>query len=345
MSARSVAFAVAVFVLGTCSASAQGWREYVSRDEFFLVGMPAEPQITSTTYRAASGAMLPAKQFVATEGQRRYTVTVVHYMNASGADEAAAVEHAVRSFRNRPAQITYDREQLIEGLPAHMIYLLNPDKSRVAAGVILHPRGTGHGAPGRLYILEGHVPAGAAPAIQFPQSFFVLDENGRRLDYENNAAGQRVRTIRTQSASVSGPYGAREPATCTAADQAQGKPTAAQVAQYIKCTLEGIADGSLYLIENIEVREIGDAGKFDASLFADIDTRQPVYPIGGSLLRYDCEREGRTVAWGRADRGANCVSFLEADASGHCYKTTAGVWNCSMSDLVPRRTEKVAPPK
>ena len=299
MRVKSVTLAVAVAVLSTSAALAQGWHEYISRDEFFLVGMPSAPQITSTTYRAASGAILPAKQFVATEGQRRYTVTVVHYMNASAADEAAAVEHAVRSFRNRPAQVTYDREQLIEGLPAHMIYLLNPDQSRIAAGVILHPRDTGHGGPGRLYILEGHVPAGAAPAIQVPQSFFLMDENANRLDYVTNAAGQRVRNVRTQQASVSGPYGAREPATCTAADQAEGKPTAAQVAQYIKCTLEGIADGALFLIEDIQVREIGDAGRVDASFFPDIDTRQPVYPIRGSLMRYNCDREGRNPEGGR----------------------------------------------
>jgi hypothetical protein len=345
MSAKSVTLAVAVTVLHASAASAQGWHDYISRDEFFLVSMPSEPQITSITYRAASGAMLPAKQFVATEGQRRYTVTVVHYMNASAADEAAAVEHAVRSFRSRPAQVTYDREQLIEGLPAHMIYLLNPDQSRVAAGIILHPRGTGHGGPGRLYILEGHVPAGAAPPIQFPQSFFLMDEKATRLDYETNAAGQRVRTVRTQQANVSGPYGARAPATCTAADQAQGKPTAAQVAQYIRCTTEGVADGALFLIENIQVREVGDAEKVDASFFPDIDTRVPVYPIRGSLLRYNCDREGRNVAWGRAEPGANCVTFLEANASGHCYKTTAGAWSCSMSDLVARKTEKVGPPK
>jgi hypothetical protein len=174
-----------------------------------------------------------------------------------------------------------------------------------------------------------------------------MDENANRLDYVTNAAGQRVRNVRPtpQLGRVSGPYGAREPASCTAADQAQRKPTAAQVAQYIKCTLEGIGDGALFLIENIQVREIGDAGKFDASLFPDIDARQPVYPIRGSLLRYNCEREGRNVAWGRADPGANCVSFLEGNASGHCYKTIAGVWSCSMSDLVTKKTEKVAPPK
>jgi hypothetical protein len=60
MSVRSVTFAVAVAVLSASTAFAQGWHEYISRDEFFLVGMPSEPQITSTTYRAASGAMLPA---------------------------------------------------------------------------------------------------------------------------------------------------------------------------------------------------------------------------------------------------------------------------------------------
>jgi hypothetical protein len=237
---RVVTLVFALTVLSASTAFAQGWHDYISRDEFFLVSMPSEPQITSTSYRAASGAMLPAKQFVATEGQRRYTVTVVHYMNASAADEAAALEHAVRSFRSRPAQVTYDRAQVIEGVPGHMIYLLNPDRSRVAAGVILHPRDTGHGGPGRLYILEGQV---------------------------------------------------------------------------------------------------------DASFFPDIDTRQPVYPIRGSLLRFNCEREGRNVAWGRADPGANCLSFLEANAAGHCYKTTAGVWSCSMSDLVTKKTERVAPPK
>jgi hypothetical protein len=33
------------------------------------------------------------------------------------------------------------------------------------------------------------------------------------------------------------------------------------------------------------------------------------------------------------------VSFLEANASGHCYKTTAGIWSCSMSDLGSKKTE------
>ena len=76
MSVKSVILAVALAVPGAGAMLAQaGWHEYVSRDEFFLIGMPSDPQITSTTYRAASGAMLPAKQFVATDGKKRYTVT------------------------------------------------------------------------------------------------------------------------------------------------------------------------------------------------------------------------------------------------------------------------------
>jgi hypothetical protein len=73
MSVKSVTLAVAVAALSASTAVAQGWHDYISRDEFFLVSVPSEPQVTSTTYRAASGAMLPAKQFVAIEGQRRYT--------------------------------------------------------------------------------------------------------------------------------------------------------------------------------------------------------------------------------------------------------------------------------
>ena len=142
----------ALVVLSTSASFAQGWREYVSRDEFFMVSMPAEPQITETTYRAASGAILPAKMFVATEGQSGASVTVVHYMNASAADLEGAIEHEGQSFRRRSGEITYDSPQVMEGLPGHMIYHLNPDQSRTAAGIFLHAGPSEYGGPGRLYI-------------------------------------------------------------------------------------------------------------------------------------------------------------------------------------------------
>ena len=333
-------FSTALFVLSTGASFAQGWREYVSRDEFFMVGMPAEPQVTETTYRATSGAILPAKVFATTEGPEFFSFTVVHYMNASAADVEGAVEHAVQSFRSRPGEVTYDSPFRMEGLPGHMIYLLNPDQSRTAAGIFLHAGPSEHGGPGRLYILEGVAAAGAPPPIQFPQSFFLLDEAGNRLDYETDANGQRVRNVRGQQAGVGAAYGAREPVSCQSrAEPAQGRPTAAQVVQHVKCTTEGVADGSLWLLEDIEVREVGEGESFDASYFPDIDVAYPVFPIRGDLVRYECRRENGSNA------GANCVSHVEENASGNCHKTTSGDWSCSMSDLAQRTTEKVAPPE
>jgi hypothetical protein len=330
----------ALVVLSTSSSFAQGWREFVSREEFFMVGMPAEPQISETTYRAASGASLPAKMFVGAEGRSVFTITVVHYMHASAEDIEAALEHAVESFRSRPGEVTYDRPQVMEGLPGHMIYLLNPDQSRTAAGIFLHAGPSEHGGPGRLYILDGHAAAGAPSPIHFPQSFFLLDEAGERLDYETDENGQRVRNIRGPQASIGAEYGAREPAACASrAEPAQGRPTAVQVAQHLKCTAEGVADGSLFLLEDVLVSEIGGGEAFDESYFPDIDAAHSVFPIRGNLVRYECRREnGDNV-------GTNCVSHVEANASGNCYKTASGDWNCSMSDLVQRTTQGVAPPK
>lgn len=107
----------ALVLLSTSASFAQGWREVVSQDEFFLVGMPAEPKITETNYAAASGSILPAKRFTATEGESVFTITVVHYMNASEADIEAALEHELQSFRSRTGEVTYDRPQVMEGLP------------------------------------------------------------------------------------------------------------------------------------------------------------------------------------------------------------------------------------
>ena len=332
--------ALFLFCLNTGAALAQDWHAFVSREEYFLVTMPTEPEVARIEYTAASGAIVPATTFTATYNGTVYTATVVHYMAADQADIDAAIEYTVQTFRDRPSEVTYDNVQVMEGLPGHMIYHLNPDQSRTAAGIFLHAGPSEHGGPGRLYILEGVAAAGAPPPIQFPQSFFLLDEAGNRLDYGTDANGQRVRSVRGQQASVGAAYRAREPVSCQPrAEPAQGRPTAAQVVQYLRCGAEGVADGTLYLLEDVEVREVGEGEYVDASYYPDIDAVHPVFPIRGNLVRYECRRENGS------NDGANCVSHVEANASGRCYKTTSGDWNCSMSDLVQRTTAGVAPPE
>jgi len=332
--------AATVLLVSPGAASAQGWREFRSRDEFFMVSMPADPTVTETMYAAASGARLPAKVFRATDDGSVFSMTVVHYMNASADDVASAIEHAVETLRSRPGEVTYDRPVTMEGLPGHWIYLLNPDGSRTAAGIYLHAGPSEYGGPGRLYILEGNAPADRPSPINFSQTFMLLDQAGQRLDYVTDANGQRVRNMRGQRAGIGAAYGAREPAVCTSrSGPAQGKPTLAQAAQHLTCTTEGVADGSLYLLENVEVTAVDDGEAFDESYFPDIDTAHLVYPIRGSLVRYECRRERDNNV------GTNCVSHVEVNASGYCYKTTAGNWDCNMADLVQQTTEGVAPPR
>ncbi|MCZ6771611.1 MAG: hypothetical protein O7G83_06440 [Proteobacteria bacterium] len=349
------AVALFLFCLNTGAALAQDWHAFVSREEYFLVSMPAEPEVATIEYTAASGAIVPAKTFTATDNGTVYTATVVHYMAADQADIDAAIEHAVQTFRDRPGEVTYDNVQVMEGLPGHLIYLLNPDGSRTAAGIYMHAGPSEWGGPDRLYILEGTAPPGQPPAIHFSQTFFLLDSEGVRLEYQTDENGQRVRNMRIEPENPGAAYGARDPMTCDSlTEPSDGKPTAARAAELLRCSIEGIGDGSLFLLEDLVVSEVGDSEEVDevnipdidtsasaavdAGYFRDIDTTKPAYPIRGSLVRYECRRQNEDNA------GANCWRYEEPNASGNCYRTTSGEWNCLMSDLALVRTEGVAPP-
>lgn len=348
------ALVLGLLSFGTSGAFAQDWHAFVSREEYFLVSMPAEPVAYSTVYRAASGTSLPARSFIAAFNGTVYHATVVHFMNASDADKAAAIEHAVQTYRDRGSEVTYDNLQVMEGLPGHMIYLLNPDGSRTATGIYNHAGPSEWGAPDRLYILEATAPVGQPPAIQFSQTFFLLDENGVRLEYDTDDNGNRVRNMRITPENPGEAYGARDPLTCESMTDPAGKPTPARAAELLRCSTEGVGDGSLYLLEDLVVSEVGDSepvdprnipdidtsasAAVDAGYFRDIDITAPAYPIRGSLVRYECRRQNAE------NEGANCWRYDEPNASGHCYKTTSGEWNCLMSDLALVRTDNVAPP-
>ena len=54
-----------VALLLSTAASAQGWQEYVNRENNFQINFPAEPTVTETQYRTVKGTMLPARVFTA----------------------------------------------------------------------------------------------------------------------------------------------------------------------------------------------------------------------------------------------------------------------------------------
>jgi hypothetical protein len=142
--------------------------------------------------------------------------------------------------------------------------------------------------------------------------------------------------------SIGGEYGAREPSRCADRTQpADGAPAGEQLLEHLRCTMEGIGDGRLYLIENLTAEVTGEGRAFDPQndYYDNIDREALIYPISGSLLRYNCD----VVT--AANNGASCETYEEDAASGVCYKETSGDWNCRMSDLSQVRAEGVAPPQ
>jgi len=77
----SLAVAATLTVSATQSAFAQDWVEYASRQDRFTITFPAQPVITETTYKTASGSVLPARLYQATSGGSRYSVLVADFTN------------------------------------------------------------------------------------------------------------------------------------------------------------------------------------------------------------------------------------------------------------------------
>src|SRR5262245_10961390 len=79
MRPRPLVAVAAVMLTMAVSAAAQDWTEFVSRDDRFTINFPGQPRVTDTTYQSQFGADLPARVYSATQGPRRFTMTVVDY--------------------------------------------------------------------------------------------------------------------------------------------------------------------------------------------------------------------------------------------------------------------------
>src|SRR5260370_32086264 len=61
---------------------AQEWVEFASREDRFTCNFPTQQKITETTYRSQHEADLPSRVYSATQGQSRYSLTVVDFNQA-----------------------------------------------------------------------------------------------------------------------------------------------------------------------------------------------------------------------------------------------------------------------
>ena len=161
---------------------------------------------------------------------------------------------------------------------------------------------------------------------------------------DNQTAGQKpAQTAKTNR------FGARDPRTCdNTKAPARGAITAALALKYLNCQMEKVSGGHLYLVENVKV-EVGGGIPYRAIMghrsLSEIDVNHPVYPIRGSLLRYQCLDP---VSEHVGPPNTNCNTYNEPKATGYCYKTTFGDWRCYMSDtsnIKENFRTNVAPPK
>ena len=198
-----ISTALAVSIAGPLFA--QEWIEYANRDDRFTANFPSQPKVTQTTYRSQHEADLPARVYSATQGQSRYSVTVVDYNQAQRiltekakscpagaepclggpgdeghwkADIRGAIDYAAWQLMKRDAKLTLFVWGLVDQVEGHNLQLTNTaDKSRTFAGIYMHEN--------KLYIIEGTVPAGYPEPGLFQQSLGWLDENGVGLRYQS----------------------------------------------------------------------------------------------------------------------------------------------------------------
>jgi hypothetical protein len=184
---------------------AQEWIEFASREDRFTCNFPTQPKITETTYRSQHEADLPARVYSATQGQSRYSVTVVDFNQAQRiltekakscpagaepclggpgdeghwkADIRGAIDYASWQLMKRDARLTLFVWATVDQVEGHQLQLTgNADKSRTFAGIYMHEN--------KLYIIEGTVPAGYPEPALFQQSLGWLDENGVGLRYQS----------------------------------------------------------------------------------------------------------------------------------------------------------------
>ena len=96
------------------SAAAQGWIEFVDRQELFTVHLPGPPAVADITYVSEYQAELPGKAYTLSDGQVDYSITVVNYGETpiegdrTVWDFAGAVDYAAWNIRKRGGEITYD---------------------------------------------------------------------------------------------------------------------------------------------------------------------------------------------------------------------------------------------
>lgn len=127
---------------------------------------------------------------------------------------------------------------------------------------------------------------------------------------------------------VGAAYGTRDPHTCASTkDPVTGPISAATAKEYVTCGYDHEQKNAdeLWLID-VQQIEVGQPRPFNIrSDSSEADPRQPVYPIRGKVITYQCHQFKNGYP-----RGNNCYIYEIPNATGSCFRTSFGDWKCAM---------------
>ena len=177
---------LAVGVLTFESAAAQYWLEYRNPELGFGINFPVEPAIEDIEYLSPAGETLPAHLFTASEGDARYSVTVVDYAAHSN-EQHVAIVHAAAAVR-ASGEVVHEVIGDLDEVYGVQFFVIEDDERQVLSTVIFFNE--------RLYIVRGSVALNSAPPVQFQQSLGIFHADGTRP----NGAGQNPDRLARQRA-------------------------------------------------------------------------------------------------------------------------------------------------
>ena len=180
---------IAILALAaSASAWAQDWIEYVNREDRFIINLPGQPTIRDITYKPQRGAMLKGHVYSVDDGPRKYSVTVINFAGITPTDVRGAVAWEAWNIRKRGGEVTYDAFAQVDRIDGHELHITNADRTTTLVAIYQHGR--------RLYTLQATVPASYPGALHFQQSLVILDEEGKRIRYDQDDEGNKSTRIK-----------------------------------------------------------------------------------------------------------------------------------------------------
>ena len=185
-----------VLLLVSVPVYGQGWTEYTSMPDRFLVNFPGQPTVRGISYPTEYGLTLPARVYTVEDNGNRYAVTVVDFSRAEAMhtervtgcqgypdtcidrgpnDLRGALDHVIATYLQRGGKVTYYGYADTDRIAGRRVQIVNSDNTQTFVATYFHDY--------RLFILDGTVKPGAPPPALFYQSLGIFDKDGLRVRY------------------------------------------------------------------------------------------------------------------------------------------------------------------